>query len=97
MSERSLLPSEGDDITVMDKTYDGTPGLWELITMKEPNESIYDGNDLNDYGEILHATNAMSLPNNPNKPKSNRSEKYKTLLNRYGKRRKVSPQQVKES
>ena len=24
---------EGDDITVKDKTYDGTPGLWELITM----------------------------------------------------------------
>src|SRR5688572_29701277 len=71
---------EGDNITVKDKTYDGTPGLWELITMVKPNESIYDGKDLNDYAEILHAADAMSLPSNPNKPRSNRSEKYKTII-----------------
>ena len=70
---------QGDDITVMDKTYDGTPGLWELITMKDPNESIYYDKDLRNYAEILHATNAMSLPNNPNKPKSNRGEKWKII------------------
>ena len=71
---------QGDNITVMDKTYVGTPGLWELLTMKKPNESIYNGNDLNDYAEILHATNAMRQPNNPNKPKSTRSEKYRKII-----------------
>src|SRR5688572_11280545 len=50
---------QGDNITVKDKTYAGTPGLWELITMAKPNESIYDGKDLNDYAEILDATNAI--------------------------------------
>ena len=28
---------QSDNITVADKTYDGTPGLWELLTMKKPN------------------------------------------------------------
>ena len=71
---------QGDDITIADKTYAGTPGLWELLTMAKPNESIYDGNDRDDYAEILHATNAMRQPNNPSKPKSSRSEKYKNII-----------------
>ena len=71
---------QGDDITIADKTYVGTPGLWELLTMAKPNESIYDGNDRDDYAEILHATNAMRQPNNPSKPKSSRSEKYKNII-----------------
>ena len=32
---------QGDNITVADKTYVGTPGLWELLTMAKPNDSIY--------------------------------------------------------
>ena len=71
---------QGDNITVADKTYVGTPGLWELLTMAKPDESIYDGNDHDDYAEILHATNAMRQPNNPSKPKSSRSEKYRKII-----------------
>src|SRR6218665_2932729 len=44
----------GDDITVGDKTYMGTPGLWELLTMARPNESIYDSNNHADYADILY-------------------------------------------
>ena len=73
---------QDDDITVLGKTYAGTPGLWELLTMANPNDSIYDDNDRNDYGEILHATGALWQLKNPNKPKSSRSEKYRKLLNR---------------
>src|SRR5688572_22945147 len=41
---------QNDDITVRDKTYTGTPGLWELMTMVKPDETIlYDQNDLSDY------------------------------------------------
>ena len=50
------------------------------MTMKEPNDSIYNSNDLNDYAEILHATNAMYLPSNPNKPKSSRGKKYNEII-----------------
>lgn len=71
---------QNDDITVGEKTYAGTPGLWELLTMAKPNDSIYDGNDLSDYAEILDFTNAMRQPNNPSKPKSSKSEKYVKII-----------------
>lgn len=71
---------EGDNITVKGKNYTGTPGLWELITMARPNDSIYDQDDLDNYYEILDDTNAIRNESNPNKPKSSRSEKYRVLI-----------------
>ena len=38
----SPIKFDGDDMMVGNKTYKGTPGLWELMTMKKPNETIYD-------------------------------------------------------
>src|SRR6218665_3616818 len=76
----SQISIQGDDVTVGDKIYAGTPGLWELLTMAKPNESIYDNSDLEDYAEILDTTNAMKQPNNPSKPQSSRSEKYKNII-----------------
>jgi hypothetical protein len=69
-----------DDITVGDKTYAGTPGPWELITMAKTNKSIYNNNDFEAYKEILVETNAMRQPSNPSKPKSSRSTKYKEII-----------------
>lgn len=76
----SPISIQGDDITVRDRVYSGTPGLWELLTMVKPNDSIYDNNDLEEYAEILDLTNAMRQPNNPSKPKSSRGEKYKNIV-----------------
>lgn len=45
-----------DDVTIGDKTYKGTKGLWELLTLKEPVN--YNEADLQNYKEILEATNA---------------------------------------
>ena len=71
---------EGDDVVIDRTVYKGTPGLWELITMAKPNNSIYDSNDLETYAEILERTNAMSHSGNPNKPKSSRGEKYNEII-----------------
>ena len=71
---------EGDDITVGNTSYKGTPGLWELLTMAKPDSSIYDSTDLEDYADILNKTNAMRHPGNPNKPKSSRSQKYNEII-----------------
>ena len=71
---------QGDDVTVGNKTYSGTPGLWELLTMKQPNTSIYDNNDRDDYAEILLATDAIRQPKNPNKPKASSSVKYREII-----------------
>jgi hypothetical protein len=76
----SPISIQNDDITIRDKTYAGSPGLWELITMAKPDKSIYDANDMDNYAEILYTTNAMKQPKNPSKPKSNRSEKYKEII-----------------
>lgn len=71
---------QDNDIIVHDKMYAGTHGLWELLTMTKPDKSIYDANDMGNYAEILNTTNAIRQPNNPSKPKSNRSEKYKQII-----------------
>src|SRR6218665_1638257 len=76
----SPISIHNNDVTVEDKIYEGTPGLWELLTMAKPNKTIYDGNDLEEYAEILHVTNAMRQPNNPSKPKSSKSLKYKQII-----------------
>lgn len=76
----SPITIHGDDITVGSTTYTGTPGLWELMTMVKPNESIYDSDDLENYTHILDETNAIRNPANPNKPRSSRSDKYRKII-----------------
>src|SRR6218665_3871993 len=79
----SPMSIHNNDVTVGDKTYAayaGTHGLWELLTMANPNETIYDSDDLEEYAEILHATNAMRQAKNPSKPKSSKSQKYKQII-----------------
>src|SRR6218665_2850927 len=48
--------------------------------MANPNETIYDSDDLEEYAEILHATNAMKQAKNPSKSKSSKSQKYKQII-----------------
>src|SRR5688572_26781503 len=71
---------EGDSMTVKGKTYVGTPGLWELMTLKKPNESIIGGNDRDEYDEILVSSGALFTKKNPNKPKSSRGVKYNKYI-----------------
>ena len=53
----------GDDITVRTTKYQGTQGLWELIMLKEPDDKLYDTDDLQKYKNILMETNAVSSRN----------------------------------
>ena len=71
-----------DDITVKGKEYEGTPGLWELLIMKSPNNTIYTTEDLANYAKILHDTSAMKHNHNPlsMKPKSSKGQKYKEII-----------------
>lgn len=76
----SPITIQGDNLIVGDKEYVGTPGLWELLTMSQPNKTIYDQNDLSEYAEILDVTNAMRQTANPSKPKSSASNKYREII-----------------
>ena len=69
-----------DDIVTGDNTYHGTAGLWKLITKNEPNDAIYNDEDLKNYRETLLDARAIIFDSNPNNPKASRSTKYKELV-----------------
>ena len=79
---------EDNDIMVLDdkdnilKTFEGTPGFWELITSKEPKPEKYTKEDLSKYQQLVILTNTAYQQNNPklNKPKSNKSYKWKNII-----------------
>src|SRR5688572_13595311 len=76
----SPISVEGDDITVGNKTFKGTPGLWELMTRKKPDKTKIKQNDRDDYDEILVSSGALYTEKNPNKPKSSKSSKYNDFI-----------------
>jgi len=68
-----------DNIIIKGKEYEGTPGLWELLTIKTPDNTLYTPEDLANYENILHITNAMKHNHNPmsTKLKFSKGQKYK--------------------
>lgn len=68
-----------DDIIIGDKTYKGTKGLWELLTLKEPIN--YNDTDLQNYKEILESTNAHLKGYKPGAAiSSNKHFKYVNII-----------------
>ena len=73
----SEVDISGDDIIIDDETFNGTFGLWELITSKKPKS--YTTDDLETYTEILLKTNAIISPTTGN-VKSSKGYKYNTII-----------------
>ena len=73
---------EDNDIKVDDKIFEGTSGFWELVTSKNPDPNNYTEEDLNKYRQLVLLTNTIYQGNNPNtnKPKSNKSPKWKKII-----------------
>ena len=71
---------EDNDIKIDNTIFEGTPGFWELITSKNPEN--YTGEDLDKYRQLLLLTNAVYRDNNPdnNNPKSSKSPKWKNII-----------------
>ena len=78
--EKDPITIDDNDIIIGDKTYPGTVGLWELITKNDPDETIYNDEDVKNYREIVLDTRAIESDSNPNKPKASRSTKYRELI-----------------
>ena len=72
----------GDNLTVSDQEYEGTPGLWELLVMKRPDGNVYTDEDYNTYAKIMINTNALRKGNDRNNavPKASRGWKWKNLM-----------------
>lgn len=90
-NKRSKSFMIGDKITVIDKDdlivdgkkYNGTQGLWRLLTYKnKPDVKLYSDEDYNNYSKILWQTNSIYKNNNPKnkKPKSSKGDKYMNLI-----------------
>ena len=81
MGNKKVLLS-GNNLIVNDKEYQGSPGLWELITSKKPDPEIFTDDDYEQYQSILVDTHAMRQNNDPmsTKPKSSKSEKWRVYV-----------------
>ena len=61
IGNKEVTPA-GDDIIVGTTKYRGTPGLWELIMSKNPDDKLYDSEDKQNYKNILLEINAIINP-----------------------------------
>ena len=70
----------GDDIIIDGEVYNGTPGLWSLITDKTHKQ--YDNGDLERYKELLHETSAMhqNYDSRSRYPRASGSKKWTQIL-----------------
>ena len=71
---------KGDNIIIENKSYQGSPGLWELIVAKNPNVGLYTPVDYENYKRILIQTDAMRSEKKMNSPKSNKGTKWKNVV-----------------
>ena len=69
-------------IIVGNKEYAGTPGLWQVIAARSPDDKIFTNGDYDNYAEIMYSTNALRRNNDESetKPKANKSWKWKHIL-----------------
>ena len=65
-----------NNILVGDEKFTGTPGLWELLMSKNPDD--FTDNDYDEYEKLMVKTNALHKNYNPNNPypRSSRSDKW---------------------
>ncbi|KYM93919.1 hypothetical protein ALC62_15475 [Cyphomyrmex costatus] len=81
LGDKRITLNKNDDIIIDGQRYDGTPGLYELIFMKFPNESICTDDDVQTYKSILLTTNAYRRGHNAgNQVLGNKGHKYKNII-----------------
>ena len=84
IGNKHVIITEDDDIIIKEggDRFLGTHGLWESITSKNPEEDLYDKDDIRNYERLMMKTNALHRRNDPNNPlpKSSKSVKWKTIL-----------------
>ena len=66
-----------DNILVGDEKFKGTPGLWELLMSKNPDDVYFNEKDYDEYEKLMVKTNALHKDYNPNNPyPRSRSDKW---------------------
>jgi hypothetical protein len=71
------------DITILGVTYEGTKGLWELLTRVNVDRSLVKPYDVRSYKRILESTNGNLSYNDPSGHiKSIRGPKYRDVISK---------------
>jgi hypothetical protein len=56
IGDSPLSVDENGDVTVRGETYEGTEGLWELLTKTKVNRSLFTPHEMRSYKLILEST-----------------------------------------
>ncbi|KYQ47212.1 hypothetical protein ALC60_13769 [Trachymyrmex zeteki] len=81
LGDKRIALDKNDDIIINGKRYEGTPGLYELIFMKFPNENICTDDDIQTYKSILLTTNAYRRGHSADSQVlGNKGYKYKNII-----------------
>ena len=100
IGNKHVIVMEDNNIVIKESgdKFMGTPGLWELITSKDPQEELdYDEDDLKEYERLMIKTNALHKdydPNNPY-PRSSKSDKWLKILGPIWHRKRLAEWQKK--
>ena len=75
-----FITIEKDNIIINDIPFIGTPGFWELVTLKNPEK--YEEDDLTNYRRLVILTNTAYRNNDPtqNYPKQSKGNKWKYII-----------------
>ena len=83
------------------KRYRGAQGLWQLITMKEPEPGFPTKEDEKNYGEIMVEADTIRHPDNPDRPFESKSSKWnnfiKPIWDEYEKKQKQKAKRQKKN
>ena len=93
-----LAVIDNNDLIVGKYEYKGTPGLWELITSKNPDKSKYGEEDLEIYAKLLIRSNALRQNYDPDnkRPLSSPGNKWKNLLSNIWKNKHLFKEEEEE-
>ena len=79
---------EENNISILDKSYGYSQGLWDLIMLNNPNDGDYSNEDLEHYKEIVQITDLINNPRVINtKSRYKQTAKYKFLESLSGNKR----------
>ena len=77
---KSSVKVEDDKLTINDREYEGTPGLWRLITSKGIPKSDFDKSDIYNYAYIMYDTNTTRQGFNRDNRRVGGNEKMNKLI-----------------
>ena len=83
-NKQVLVDDENSNITVDDRVYEGTPGLWALIMLASPPAGSYTDADDEAYGDLIEQTDLLKRPRGVKKNSRPGATVKRRMMERYG-------------